>query len=199
MSECPLPPLVDNCAAEYEQVRGLIGRAGMELVPDRTGKKIARVELRNPAVEVPVKLDIGPLMTMLLPDSPGWYLLSSGIAHSAPWVLHAAVAAETAGPQLALTPDLLEVAAAAQSAISASALMIQRHATYYGHDPEPRVRQSRQRRDMLDVLMREQAVRQMTNPAPLVPAKLPPGSPSHHNTIPRSVAGHCDVPLRHGP
>jgi hypothetical protein len=62
-------------------------------------------------------------------------------------------------------PDLLEVAAAAESAISASALIIRRHAMYYGHDPEPRLRQSRQRRDMLDVLIREQAVKQITNPA----------------------------------
>ena len=67
-------------------------------------------------------------------------------------------------------PDLLEVAAAAESAISGSALIIQTHATYCGYDPEPRVRQSRQRRDMLDVLMREQVAGQMTNPAPLIPA-----------------------------
>jgi hypothetical protein len=33
-----------------------------------------------------VKLDIGPLMAALLPESR-WYLLSSGIAHSAAWVL----------------------------------------------------------------------------------------------------------------
>jgi hypothetical protein len=163
--------LADNCAAEHEQISKLIGRAGMDLVPDRAGRKTARIELRGTAVKVPVKLDIGPLMTSLLPESPGWYLLSSGIAHSAAWVLHVAVAGVTAGPELALTPDLLEVAAAAKSAISASALIIQTHATYYGHDPKPRVRQSRQRRDMLDVLMREQEVRQMTNPAALVPAR----------------------------
>ena len=40
-----------------------------------------------------------------------------------------------AGPQLALTPDLLEFAAAAESAISASALIIQRHTTYYRPPP----------------------------------------------------------------
>lgn len=88
--------------------------------------------------------------------------------------MHTAVAGETSGPHLALTLDLLEVAAAAESAISARALIIRRHATYCGHDPEPRLRQSRQRRDMLDVLMREQAVKQIINPAPLVPAQLLP-------------------------
>lgn len=89
---------------------------------------------------------------------------------SAAWVLHDAAVAGTSGPDLALTPDLMEVAAAAESAISASALIIERHATYYGYDPEPRVRQSRKRRTMLDVLMREQAISQMTNPAPLIHA-----------------------------
>ncbi len=125
---------------------------------------------RQSAVKALVKVDIGPLMADLLPESPGWYLLSSGTAHSAAWVLHSAVAGAAAGPELALTPDLLEVTAASESAISGSALIIQTHAAYYGYDPEPRVRQSRQRRDMLDVLMREQVVRQMTNPATLIPA-----------------------------
>jgi hypothetical protein len=161
--------LIGNCAAEYDQIRKLIDRAGMDLSLDRAGKRIARVELRSPFVKVPVKLDIGPLMTSLLPDSPGWYRISSGIAHSAAWVLHDAVAG-TSGPDLALTPDLMEVAAAAESAISASALIVERHATYYGYNPEPRARQSRQRREMLDVLMREQAIKQMTNPAPLTSA-----------------------------
>ena len=42
-----------------------------------------------------------------------------------------------AGPQLALTPDLLEFAAAAESAISAWALIIQLiHTTYYGRRDE---------------------------------------------------------------
>lgn len=162
--------LVDNCTAEDRQVREIINRAGMDLVPEARGRKTARVELRGTAVKVPVKLDIGPLMAKLLPESPGWYLLSSGIAHSAAWVLHAAVTGPANGPELALTPDLLEVAAAAETAISGSALIIHTHATYHGYDPEPRLRQSRQRRNMLDVLMREQVTRQMTNPAPLIPA-----------------------------
>jgi hypothetical protein len=161
--------LIDNCAAEHDQVCKLLERAGMDRALDRTGKKTARIELRNPVTKVAVKLDMGPLMNSLLPDSPGWYRISSGIAHSAAWVLSDAIAG-TSGPDLALTPDLMEVAAAAESSISASALIIERHATYYGYDPEPRVRQSRQRREMLDVLMREQAIKQMSNPAPLIPS-----------------------------
>jgi hypothetical protein len=74
-------------------------------------------------------------------------------------------------PELSLTPDLLEVAAASQTAISASELVLERHATYFGFDPGPYTRKSRQRRTMLDTLMREQFVRQAANPAPLIIAK----------------------------
>jgi hypothetical protein len=90
-------------------------------------------------------------------------------------------------------PDPLEVAAAAESAISAPALIIRWHATYYGHDPEPRLRQSRQRRDMLDVVMREQAVKQITNLAPLIPAQLLPVSSTYARTTLDQRRGHGDV------
>jgi hypothetical protein len=162
--------LVDNCTAEDEQVRQLIGQAEMDLIPEARGRKTARIELRGTAAKAPVKLDIGPLMAELLPESPSWDLLSSGIAHSAAWILHAAVTGQVNVPELALTPDLLEVAVATESAISGSALIIKTHAIYYGYGPGPRLRQSQQRRNMLDVLMREQVARQMTNPAPLIPA-----------------------------
>jgi hypothetical protein len=163
-------PIIDKCVAEYEEICRLIGRAGMDLARDRNGKKIARVELRETDVKVPIKLDIGPLVLGLLPESPGWYTMSSGTAHSGVWMLDSAVLSGRGGSELELTPDLLELASAAETAISASALLIDRHGTYFGFDPEPYMRKSRQRRAMLDTLMREQAARQVTNPAPLVPA-----------------------------
>ena len=42
-------------------------------------------------------------------------------------------------------------------------------------------------------LMREQAVKQITNPAPLVPAQLPPVSPTHPRTTLDQRRGHGDV------
>jgi hypothetical protein len=107
-------------------------------------------------------------MEELLAESPGWYLLSSSVSHSTPWVLDSAVVGDRVGTELSLTPDLLEVAAATQTAISASALILERHAVYFGFDPEPYTRKSGQRRMMLDTLMREQLVRQAVNPAPLI-------------------------------
>lgn len=146
--------LTGRSDAEYDQVCKLIRRAGMDLATGRTGK-IARIELRNTTVKVPVKLNIGPLMATLLPEAPGWYRASSGTTHSAISQLRKAVADAEPGGEFALTTDLIEVGAAAQYAISASALIAQTHATYYGYNPEPRVRQSRQRRQMLERHMRD--------------------------------------------
>jgi hypothetical protein len=163
--------LINKCSAEFDQVRALIDQAGMDLGLDRRGRDVARIELRGSDVKIPIKFETGPLMEELLAESPGWYLLSSGVSHSAPWVLDSAVVGDRSGPELSLTPDLLEVAAASQTAISASALILERHGNYFGFDPEPYTRKSRQRRMMLDTLMREQFVRQATNPAPLIRAK----------------------------
>lgn len=160
--------LIAKCSAEFDQVRALIDRAGMDLGLDRKGRDVARVELRGSDVRVPINFETGPHMEKLLAESPGWYLLSSGVSHSGPWVLDSAVVGDRSGPELSLTPDLLEVAAASQTAISASALILERHANYFGFDPEPYTRKSYHRRMMLDTLMRDQFIRQVTNPAPLI-------------------------------
>lgn len=48
---------------------------------------------------------------------------------------------------------MIEVAAAAQSAISASGLIAARCAAYYGHDPGPYDQQAKARRAALDPYM----------------------------------------------
>lgn len=163
--------LINKASVELDEVRALIDQAGMDFGLDRKGRDVARIKLRGSDVSTPIKFETGPLMEELLGESPGWYLLSSGVSHSGPWVLHSAVVGDRTGPELELTTDLLEVAAASQTAISASELVLERHASYFGFDPEPYTRKSRQRRTMLDTLMREQFVRQAANPAPLILAK----------------------------
>jgi hypothetical protein len=55
--------------------------------------------------------------------------------------------------------------------VPASSLIIERSSTtYYSFDPEPRVRESRSRRGMLDRLMRDQVIEQAEHQAPLIPA-----------------------------
>jgi hypothetical protein len=164
--------LVGKVEAEFSQTRELINKAGMDLGLDSREKEVARIEFRSSGIKVPVTFKTGTHMERLLGDSPGWYLLSSAVSHSAPWVLDSAVIGGRGGPELSLTPDLMEIAAASQTAISASALLIDRHATYYGFDPAVYMRKSSQRRGIIDALMREQVMSQVTNPAALVPASV---------------------------
>jgi hypothetical protein len=158
------PLIVGKCEAELNQACALIDRAGMDLGLDRWGRDVARIELHGSDVKVPVDFKTGTFTEELLAESPGWYLLSSAVSHSAPWVLDSAVMSGKGGPELTLTPDLLETAAATQTAITASALLIDRHATYFGFDPAPYVRKSHQRRGIIDALMREQVIKNAANP-----------------------------------
>jgi hypothetical protein len=148
--------LVDQSVQERDRARQLIARAGVRLVPARKGDVIARLELDSPtgvSVSVPVKLDVTGLMAELLTESPTWYNISSGVAHSLYWGLRDAVASQP-GESVELTPDLLEVGAAAESAISASGVILARGAAYYGYDPATQLKAAAERRESIDRLMR---------------------------------------------
>jgi hypothetical protein len=149
--------MIDNCTAERESARALITGAGVILVRSGDGKRVTRLELKAPKVRVPVQLDVTELMAKLLPDSPSWYNISSSIAHSHFWGLRDAVFS-TGGEALEMTPDLMDVAAAAQCAISASGLIIYRCAEYYGHGSRPHVEQSKARRAVLEPYMQHLAL-----------------------------------------
>ncbi|MFJ5036021.1 hypothetical protein ACIQB5_50555 [Streptomyces sp. NPDC088560] len=99
-----------------------------------------------------MKFETGPTMKKMLPESPTWYTMSSASAHGLTWMLRQASPAF--GSELEIKPDLMQAAASAQSAISASGLIVKSYALYYGHDPEPLIRESRQRRAMIDGWMK---------------------------------------------
>jgi hypothetical protein len=151
--------LIDNCQTEVNSAEALITGAGLTLARGRDGKTFARLELDSPKISVPVKLDITKLMGEMLPDSPSWYNVGSSVVHSRFWGLRDAVI--SAGPDsLELGPNLLEVGAAAQTAISASGLIIARCAAYYGHDSQPYIKRTRKRREALDPHMKRFATSQ---------------------------------------
>jgi hypothetical protein len=76
------------------------------------------LELDPPQVSVPVKLTITGPMAALLTDSPTWYNISSGVTHSLYWGLRNAVAFHHPGEPVVLTPNLLDVGEATESAVS---------------------------------------------------------------------------------
>jgi hypothetical protein len=160
--------MITNCTQEWASAKALIERAGVRLALDRRGKEIARLELDSPQVAVPVKLNVTQLMSVLLPDSPGWYTPGSSIVHSRYWGLRDAIGSAPGEP-LALTPALLEVGAAAETAISASGLVLARYAGYYGHDPSAHIQQAKVRREAIDLRMRRFAATQSWQPRPAPP------------------------------
>ena len=141
--------LVDNCREEVTRVRAFITEAGLSLAPGKDGKTLARLELDSPKVSVPIRLDMTKLVGELLPDSPSWYNIGSAVVHSRFWGLRDSVL-PAGSAAMALGPNLLEVGAAAQTAISASGLIIARCAAYYGYDSDQDLKRTRRRREALD-------------------------------------------------
>ena len=145
--------MIDSCRQEQASIRELIDGAGMAFSSSRKGNVKARLEMHSPKVEVPLKINISELMAGLLPDSPSWYNIGSSVSHSTYWGLRD-VDHSRPGESLALTPSVLDVGAAVESAISASALMLDRCGRMTGHDPSAHVQRAQQRRAEIDALMK---------------------------------------------
>ncbi|MGO9295948.1 MAG: hypothetical protein ACLP52_19085 [Streptosporangiaceae bacterium] len=114
--------MVHSSSQERESVRKLIDGAGMVFGQSRKGNAKVRLEMQSPRVSVPLKIDISNLMAELLPDSPSWYNIGSSVTHSYYWGLRD-INDSRPGQPLSLTPSVLDIGAAVESAISASALI----------------------------------------------------------------------------
>jgi hypothetical protein len=144
--------LLDNCVAEREEVEKVIAVAGLTFGYSPDGKTRTRLKLESANIWLPLKLNVSDLMAALLLDSPGWYNIGSSVTHSHYWGLRDVNSYRPGGP-LKLTPNVLDIGAAAESAISASSLIIDRCGRCYGHDPNANVQLSRDRREAIDALM----------------------------------------------
>lgn len=145
--------MLQSCNQERDSIRKLISDAGMAFVSSQKGNVRVRLEMQSPKVAVPLKLNITELMAEMLPDSPSWYNVGSSVTHSIYWGLRD-VNHSRPGEPLTLTPDVLDVGAAVESAISASALILDCCARMTGHDPAIHVQGSQHRRAEVDALMR---------------------------------------------
>lgn len=145
--------MLDSCRQEQESIRRLIDGAGMTFGSSKKGNAKVRLEMHSPLVAVPLKINISELMAELLPDSPSWYNIGSSVSHSMYWGLRD-VDHSQPGQPLALTPNVMDVGAAVESAISASALILDHWGRMKGHDPAARVQQAQQRRAEIDALMK---------------------------------------------
>jgi hypothetical protein len=148
--------MLDSCRQEQDSIRKLLDSAGMAFGASRTGSAKVRLELKSPKVAVPLKINISELMAEFLPDSPSWYNIGSSVSHSMYWGLRD-VSHSRPGESLALTPNVLDIGAAVESTISASALILDRCGRMNGHDPTPSVQRAQKRREEVDALMRRAA------------------------------------------
>ena len=145
--------MLGSCSQERDSIRKLIDGAGMAFGSSRKGSAKVRLELQSPKVAVPLKINITELMAELLPDSPSWYNIGSSVTHSVYWGLRD-VSHSRPGESLALTPNVLDVGAAVESAISASVLILDRCGRMNGHDPTAHIQRAQIRRAEIDALMR---------------------------------------------
>jgi hypothetical protein len=148
--------MIKNCTAERDNVRALITRAGIAFGHSKKGTTETKLVIASANISVPLTIKAGDLMAELLPDSPSWYNIGSAVTHSVFWGLRDVVQSRPGEP-LDLLPDVMEVGAAAESAISASALILDRCGRYYGQDPKAPVQRAQQRRERIDALMRRAA------------------------------------------
>lgn len=145
--------MLDSCSQERESIRKLIDGAGMSFGSSQKGNTRVRLELQSPKVAVPIKINMTQLMAELLPDSPSWYNIGSSVTHSLYWGLRD-INHSRPGESLALTPNVLDIGAAVESALSASALILDRCGRMTGHDPTAHVQHAQERRAEVDALMR---------------------------------------------
>lgn len=145
--------MLNSCSQEQDTIRKLIDGAGMAFGFARNGREKIRVEMQSPDVAAPLKVNVSERMAEWLPDSPSWYNVGSSVTHSIYWGLRD-VNDSRPGEPLTLTPNVLDVGAAVESAISASALILDRCARMYGHDPTAHVQRAQERRAEVDALMR---------------------------------------------
>jgi hypothetical protein len=160
--------MLDSSSQERDSIRKLIESAGMAFGYSRDGKKKVRLELKSPEVSVPLDINVTELMAELLPDSPSWYNVGSSVTHSTYWGLRD-VNHSGPGESLALTPNVLDIGAAVESAISASSLILDHCGRMNGHDPTAQVDRAQERRGEVDALMR----RAVTSAWARIPTETP--------------------------
>ena len=151
-----LDKMIKTCASERDTVRALITGAGIAFGHSASGKTETKLVIASANISVPLTIKVGDLMAELLPDSPSWYNIGSAVTHSVFWGLRDVVQSRPREP-LDLLPDVMEIGAAAEAAIAASGLILDRCGRYYGHDPQTHVQGARQRREKIDALMRRAA------------------------------------------
>jgi hypothetical protein len=149
-----MPHAFTVATQKREDVVNQIERAGITIRLNTKGQP-THLELDGTPHVVPRKLNLTHLMEKQFVERPSWYRITSGVVHSAPWMLNDAVASSPTTPELVLKPDILGIGASALAAVDACVVIAGAYARYYGHDPQPAARASMLRARAVDMVMNE--------------------------------------------
>ncbi|MFG3689567.1 hypothetical protein [Micromonospora sp. NPDC047740] len=132
-------------------VRDRITRAGIVEVAGKTGQP-TWLEIPGHG-RVPLKLQLSSLVEKWFPDLTNVYWHTSGVVHSAPWMLTDAITSSPLDRDLRLSPDLLDIGATALIGVEAAGLLATTYGVYYGHDPATAAAARNTRRRAMDLAM----------------------------------------------
>jgi hypothetical protein len=79
------------------------------------------LEFLSPVLAVPLKLNLADLVGKQFASRLSWYRLTSGVVHSADWILTDVITSAPTTPESVMAPDILGIGAAAPAAIDACA------------------------------------------------------------------------------
>jgi hypothetical protein len=120
----PMPGALKVVTRMHGNTCGWITSAGMDIRSDRGGR-VTGLAWGTAGKAVPVKINVSSEAERYFPEVPAAYRMGSGIAHSAPWMLH----------DVDDLPSIIYmIGAVALVCLNCCIKVVEAYAWYYGHD-----------------------------------------------------------------
>jgi len=120
----PMPDALEIVTRMRDNVVGWITAAGIDIRRGR-GERVSGLAWDSAAKGVPLKVNISGEADRYFPEVPAAYRMSSGVAHSMPWMLH---------DRDDLPSTIYMVGATALTCLNCCIKITETYARYYGHD-----------------------------------------------------------------
>jgi hypothetical protein len=119
----PMPGALKAVTRMHDNMLGWISAAGMHVQSDRG--RVTGLAWDSAAKAVPVKIGVSGEAERYFPEVPAAYRMGSGVAHSAPWMLH---------DQDDLPSIIYMIGAVTLVCLTCCIKIAETYALYYGHD-----------------------------------------------------------------
>lgn len=121
----PMPGALDVVTRMRDNVAGWVATAGIETRQGRGGR-VSGLSWGSAAKAVPLKVNVTSEAERYFPEVPAAYRMSSGVAHSMPWMLH---------DNDDLPSIIYMTGATVLTCLNGCIKIAEVFAKYYGHDP----------------------------------------------------------------